>query len=121
MLNGCRRSEVLALRWVDVDLEVGELLLRDAKTSASTLALSTVVRHMHAVILRPPDNPGGIDWSRSRADLSNLDRAWLVVRVRADLKRARIDDLRHSFACRNLALEGGLPVIGKMLGHRKDA
>ena len=32
MLTGCRRSEVLTLRWTDVDLEAGELRLADAKT-----------------------------------------------------------------------------------------
>ena len=32
MLTGCRKSEILTLRWADVDLGAGELHLADAKT-----------------------------------------------------------------------------------------
>ena len=32
VLTGCRRNEVLGLRWEDVDFEAGELRLRDTKT-----------------------------------------------------------------------------------------
>ena len=32
MLTGCRRNEILTLRWEDADLDAGELRLRDAKT-----------------------------------------------------------------------------------------
>ena len=41
------------------------------------------------------------------------------MRKRADLNDVRIHDLRHSFASRALALGESLPMIGKMLGHRK--
>ena len=32
MLTGCRKNEILALRWEDADLEAGDLALADAKT-----------------------------------------------------------------------------------------
>ena len=32
MLTGCRRNEILSLRWEDVDLDARELTLADAKT-----------------------------------------------------------------------------------------
>ena len=53
------------------------------------------------------------------ARLSNLNNAWLVIRARAGLDDVRIHDLRHSFASRALALGESLPMIGKLLGHRK--
>ena len=34
MLTGCRRNEILELRWEDVDLDAGELRLPDGKTGA---------------------------------------------------------------------------------------
>ena len=37
----------------------------------------------------------------------------------AGLDDARIHDLRHSFASRALALGEGLPIIGRLLGHRR--
>ena len=41
------------------------------------------------------------------------------VRERADLADVRIHDLRHSFASRAFALGEGLPIIGRLLGHRR--
>ena len=49
----------------------------------------------------------------------NLSNAWLLIRARAGLDDVRIHDLRHSFASRALALGESLPMIGKLLGHRK--
>ena len=38
---------------------------------------------------------------------------------RADLPDVRLHDLRHSVASRALALGEELPMIGKLLGHRR--
>ena len=119
MLTGCRRNEILTLRWEDVDLDAGELRLRDAKTGACSIAISPAARRVLAGIPRLPDNPWVIAGAKPGARLSNLNNGWLVIRARADLKDVRIHDLRHSFASRALALGESLPMIGKLLGHRK--
>ena len=41
------------------------------------------------------------------------------IRARAGLHDVRIHDIRHSFASRALALGEGLPIIGRLLGHRR--
>ena len=51
--------------------------------------------------------------------MRDLDDAWEILRSRAGLRDVRIHDLRHSFASRALALGESLPMIGKLLGHRK--
>ena len=51
--------------------------------------------------------------------LKNLDQIWLRLRPRAGLDNVRIHDCRHSYASRALAIGEGLPMIGKLLGHRK--
>ena len=102
-----------------MDLEAGEIQFRDAKTGARSVALSTAARRVLASIPRLPDNPWVIAGARPGTHLSNLNNAWLVVRLRAGLEGVRIHDLRHSFASRALALGESLPMIGKMPGHRK--
>ena len=43
VLTGCRRNEVLELRWDDVDRTAGELRLRDGKTGARMVPLTPAV------------------------------------------------------------------------------
>ena len=119
MLTGCRRNEILTLRWEDVDLEHDELRLRDAKTGARAVPLSPTARQVLAALPRQPDNPWIISGRGPGTRLANLNASWLVVRKEAGLDDVRIHDLRHSFASRALALGESLPMIGKLLGHRQ--
>ena len=119
MLTGCRKSEILTLLWEDVDLEAGELRLRDAKTGARPVAISPSARRVLAGLPRVPGNPWVIAGTKPGRHYCNLNSAWLLIRARADLNDVRIHDLRHSFASRALALGESLPMIGKLLGHRK--
>ena len=119
MLTGCRLGEIVTLRWEDVDLEAGELGLRDAKTGARQVALSPAAVRVLSTIPRVADNSWVIAGRKPGTRLGNLNASWLVVRARASLKDVRLHDLRHSFASRALALGESLTMIGKLLGHRK--
>ena len=119
MLTGCRRNEILTLRWEDVDLEHDEIRLRDAKTGARAVPLSPTARQVLAALPRQPDNPWVISGRGPGTRLSNLNATWGVVRKKARLEDVRIHDLRHSFASRALSLGESLPMIGKLLGHSK--
>ena len=119
MLTGCRRNEVLTLRWEHVDLEHDELRLRDAKTGARAVPLSPTARRVLTGLPRETDNPWVFPGREPGTHLANLNASWLVVRKEAGLDDVRIHDLRHSFASRALALGESLPMIGKLLGHRQ--
>ena len=117
-LTGCRRDEILRLRWDDVDRTAGELRLEDAKTGPRMVPLTTPVRGILEKIPRRP----GVPWvftGRGGGRLSNLYAYWDGVRRRAGLGDVRLHDLRHSYASRALALGESLPAIGKLLGHVK--
>ena len=98
MLTGCRRNEILTLRWEDVDLEHDELRLRDAKTGARAVPLSPTARQVLAALPRQPNNPWVISGHGPGARLSNLNAPWELVRKKAGLEDVRIHDLRHSCA-----------------------
>ena len=117
MLTGCRKSEILTLRWEEVDLDAGEIHLAETKTGARTVQLPpSAVRLLEALPRR-----AGSSWvlpgNRPETHMSGIDTAWRTVRAQAGLNDLRIHDLRHSFASRALALGETLPVIGKLLGH----
>ena len=117
MLTGCRKSEVLSLRWEDVYLDDAELRLADSKTGARVVPLPPPAVELLAALPRLPGNPWVIPGRKPGARLSGLDHAWRKVRERAGLEDVRVHDLRHSYASRALALGENLTMIGKLLGH----
>ncbi len=119
MLTGCRCNEILTLQWKDVNLEASEIRLRDSKTGPRAVPLSAAAVKVLAELPRVPDNPWVIAGRVKGTHMKNLGAPWGVVRARADLNDVRIHDLRHSFASRALALGESLPMIGKLLGHRR--
>ena len=121
MLTGCRRNEILTLRWEEVDLEAAELRLRDSKTGPRVVALSAAAVSVLAALPRVPGNPWVIPGAKPGGHLSNLNDHWLRIRARAGLGDVRLHDLRHSFASRALALGESLPTIGRLLGHGQVA
>ena len=119
MLTGCRRGEIVTLRWEDVDLEAGEVRLPDTKTGARQVALSPAAVGVLSAIPRVANNSWVIGGRKPGTRLANLNASWLVVRARAGLDDVRLHDLRHAFASRALALGESPTMIGKLLGHRK--
>ena len=117
MLTGCRRNEIVALRWDEVDLERKEFRLRDAKTGPRTVPLSPAVLRVLLQRPRVPGNPWVIPGGNDGEYLKFIHDPWCKVRARANLEDVRLHDLRHSFASRALVLGESLPMIGKLLGH----
>ena len=117
LLTGCRKGEILNLRWDEVDLEAQELRLSDTKTGPRTIALSPEAAGVLAGIARSDDNPFVIPGKIRGKAMRNLNDPWKVVCERAELTDLRIHDCRHSYASRALALGESLPMIGRLLGH----
>lgn len=117
MVTGCRKNEILTLRWEDVDLEAYEFRLRNSKTGPRAIPLSPAAVDVLTDLPRVSGNPWVIPGGNPGAHMSNLDDPWQIVRERAGLKEVRLHDLRHSFALRALALGESLTMIGKLLGH----
>jgi integrase len=116
LFTGCRLREILHLRWSEIDFERGLLLLPDSKTGRKAVVLnapalqvlSTLPRVGEFVIL-------GDDPKKPRADLK---KPWDLIRHNAGLGDIRIHDLRHTHASIGAGAGLGLPIIGKLLGHK---
>ena len=117
VLTGCRRNEILGLRWEDVDFDAGELRLRDTKTGARVVPLTPPAAEVLEDLPRVPGNPWVFPGRKRGTHQRNINDAWDRIRKRAGLDGVRLHDLRHSFASRALAMGESLSMIGKLLGH----
>ena len=118
VLTGCRRNEILGLRWDDLNFDTGEMRLPDTKTGTRMVPLTPAVARVFDGLSRTPGNQWVFPGRKKGARLVNLNDSWDRVRKHAGLEDVRLHDLRHSFASRALALGEGLPMIGDLLGHR---
>ena len=118
LLTGCRRNEILMLRWDDVDRRAGELRLRDSKSGPRRVPLTPAVERVLAGIPRAEDNPWVIAGEKPRDRLRQIDPLWNRLRARAGLEGLRLHDCRHSFASRALAIGESLSAISRLLGHK---
>ena len=115
LLTGCRKSEILTLRWSDY--REGRLFLRDGKTGPRTVWLSQPAR---TILNRLPRSDRWV-FPAPRAggprDAIWLYRFWQDARGEAGIGDVRLHDLRHTHA--SIALRQGVTVlaIGRLLGH----
>ena len=118
LLTGCRKSELVQLRWEEVDGDV--LRLTDSKTGPRTVVLSKAARTW---IARQPRTgspyvfPSLKDGTRPRS--SEL-AVWRKVRREAGIEDVRLHDLRHTFASHAVMQRVPLPVLSWLLGHSRD-
>ena len=98
MLTGCRKSEILTLKWDDVDRTAGELRLRDGKRGPRMVPLTPPVLKVLDGIERIKGNPWVIRSRKPGACLPDLTYYWNRIQARAGLQGVRIHDLRHSCA-----------------------
>jgi integrase len=121
VLTGCRVSEILKLRWEDVDFERRCLTLPDSKTGPKTVYLNAPALQVLARIERVDGNEHVIPGRYEGTPLTSLDSMWKRIRRRAGLEDVRVHDLRHSFASFGVGLGLPLQQVGKLLGHSQIA
>ena len=117
IFTGCRRGEILTLRWEYVNFENECLRLPDSKTGARVVHLNAPALEFLSTIERRDDNPHVIAGGKPGAHLVNLKKPWQRIRKQAGLEDVRLHDIRHSFASVAVGLGESLYMTGKLLGH----
>ena len=116
LLTGCRKGEILTLKWRD--FREGKLFLRDSKTGPRTVWLSSAAR---AILDGLPRKSVWVFPSPKTAGCLTAEAVgvvWYRVRAEADLRDVRMHDLRHSYASMAMARGETVLTIGRLLGHR---
>ena len=118
LLSGCRKAEILSLRWEWVDVERGCLRLPDSKTGAKVVTLAAaavkVAERAHRAAARSYCLPR---WAR--ATIPACKRIGSGCASAPAWPGCGVHDLRHSFASFAVADGNSLFLIGKVLGHKQ--
>ncbi len=122
MLTGARLSEITRLTWGEVDVDRRVLRLRDSKTGARLVPLST--RAVDLLTSLRSERIVGVELvlpTRGGRELANMQRAWRTLRHRAGLDDVRIHDLRRSAASDALWAGMDLERLRLVMGHKSAA
>lgn len=118
--TGMRKSEILALRWSQIDLQRGVIHLGTETKShqARTVPLSQPLRHMLAELGKVRAISGLV--FPSETDPSKpacIKEAWYAAVKRAGIKDVVFHDLRHTAASYIVQAGGTLGDVAAILGH----
>lgn len=117
LLTGCRRGEILNLKWKEVKAD--RIALSQAKTGPRDVWLSEIAKDLLTELKRRSQSPFVFadpnDLSQPRKSLS----CWATLRDLAGLpKDIRIHDLRHTYASHAVLSGESLPITGALVGHK---
>ena len=115
LLSGCRKGEILNLRWSEVDGDT--LALADSKTGPRKVHLNPQAR---AVLDRQSRGPGPFVFPSLASPGSPRNRTlgmWPKLRREAGIEDVRLHDLRHNYASWAVMNGVPVPVVSRLLGH----
>ena len=119
LMTGCRKSEIVTLRWQDVD---GDTLdLADAKSGPRRVFLNAPAR---AILERQPRSGNTYVFSspsKPGRPFSPDLKLWRAVRRQAGIEDVRLHDLRHTVASHAVLQGVPLPVVSRLLGHKRPS
>jgi integrase len=134
LLTGCRKNEILRLRWDHVDLERQCLRLPDSKTGAKVVQLAgpavaeiSKLRRASAWVLPSTKGDGhyvGLakHWNAVKAKAAEIastaNHTTGSIEEVPRFDGVRIHDFRHSFASFAVMDGAALFLVGKVLGHK---
>ncbi|HLK26500.1 MAG TPA: site-specific integrase [Caulobacteraceae bacterium] len=122
LFTGARKSEILALRWSEVNWADRQIVLAPdrsktgGKVGERRIPLSDAALGVLRSLPQTADYvfPGG---RQSKNHTTGLQKVWHDVRAAAGFPNLRVHDLRHSFASLALANNENLYLISRVLGH----
>lgn len=117
LLLGCRKMEVLGMRWTDVDLDAGIARLPETKTGARTVYIGPEAVELLRSLPRLPDNPFVIPGHIRGTHMRDVKTTWATICETAKIEEATIHDLRRTYGSRAVSNGADLFMVSKLLGH----
>ncbi len=115
-LTGCRRDEIAALKWAEVDFERSCLTLEDTKTGQSVRPLASAPLILLEALPRF-DSPYVFPATSGEAHFQGTKKIWPKVIALAKLPGVTPQTLRHTLGSAAVSTGETLAMTGAILGH----
>jgi integrase len=119
--TGMRKGEILGLRWENVDLKQGFILLEQEHTKNGErreIPINTAVRNALQGITRRLDVPHVFHDSETGKPYQDVKKGFNGACRRAGIKDFHFHDLRHTFASHLVMAGQDLTTVKELLGHK---
>lgn len=120
LLTGARKSNVLSMKWIDLDLIGG--YWRIPETKNNTVVIVPLVAPAVVILNERRKTANGSPWvfpgHKRGTHLYTPQKAWERILDQSGLKDLRMHDLRRSLGSWMAGQNTSLTIIGQVLGHK---
>lgn len=116
-LTGCRREEIAALKWAEVNLVEGLLELDDSKTGKSVRPLGAAAVALLESLPREVGSDYVFPAERGDSYFQGTKRIWAKAVKKAQLPSVTPHTLRHTIGSTAISTGEALALTGAILGH----
>jgi integrase len=117
--TGCRKGEILSLRWDQVDLKHGFILLDKTKNGdRREIPINETLRNVLQGITRRLDVPHVFHDSGTGKPYQDVKRSFQTALRKAKIHDFKFHDLRHTFASHLIMAGVDLTTVSRLLGHK---
>ncbi len=120
--TGLRRNALFSLRWSEVDLNAGAVMLlaKSAKSSkTTTLPINATALQTLKEWKKQVDGPLVFPSPRTGKKFDNCDNEWKKLMKDANIKNFRFHDMRHDFASQLVMRGVALNTVRELMTHSK--
>jgi len=119
--TGMRKSEILSLKWSNIDLENGYIYVEDSKSGESrTIPMNRMLLEMFRRMFK--ERKKDVDFvfvnPKTGDRYRNIKTAFNSALKKAQIKNFHFHDLRHTFASHLVMAGVDLTTVKELLGHR---
>lgn len=121
LFTGARKSNVLAMRWDEIDFDLQMWRIPDTKNGeplnvpliGPAMELLSSIERTGEWVFPSEVNPS--------IHLQDPKKAWARILTRAGIENLRIHDIRRTLGSYQAITGASLPIIGRSLGHKSQA
>lgn len=123
LFTGARRSNVLAMRWADIDFDLGTWTIPAPEVKNDeglTIPMVPMVHELLAERKRTANSIYVFSGNGKTGHLQEPKSGWKRICDRAELKGVRLHDLRRTMGSYQTITGASTTVVGKTLGHKSQ-